>query len=256
MCLLAILNRVLHDFPVTVAANREEEYARQGTPPQRWPEEPSFVAGKDPIAGGTWLGVNEHGILVAITNRPKRPPARPRSRGLLCRDLLQCSTATLARDRALEQLAQQPYAGCNVLAFDSLHAFVIHAGPELEVRTLSPGIHVLSHGDVNDRADPRVSYALDCLNEHAASVPAVHSNDAPPADSLRVWLPFLQRLCKDHGSERFPPICLHGHDRGTISSSIIAINLTHTASTWLHAQGPPCRNTYVDYFIAANKPLE
>ena len=43
---------------------------------------PRILAGRDPYAGGTWLGVNEHGVLVAVTNRRKtpRPLAYPQPR--------------------------------------------------------------------------------------------------------------------------------------------------------------------------------
>ena len=83
MCLLALFFRVAEDAAVVVGANREEAYARGGTPPQVLEGPPRAVAGLDPTAGGTWLGVNGHGLLVAVTNRPKsEAPAQPRSRGL------------------------------------------------------------------------------------------------------------------------------------------------------------------------------
>src|SRR5918912_1275394 len=69
MCLLALLYRVASDAPVVVGANREEFYARGGDPPQVLGG--AAVAGVDPLAGGTWLGVNAHGLLVAVTNRRK-----------------------------------------------------------------------------------------------------------------------------------------------------------------------------------------
>src|SRR5208283_5304222 len=97
MCLLALFFRVVEDAPVVVGANREEEYARGGEPPQVLPGPPNAVGGRDPRSGGTWLGVNERGVLVAVTNRLKsEPPSQPRSRGLLARDLLGCDTATAA----------------------------------------------------------------------------------------------------------------------------------------------------------------
>src|SRR3954447_20357315 len=89
MCLLALFYRAVGDAPVVVGANREEFYARGGLPPRLLGGRPAVLAGLDPAAGGTWLGVNEHGLLVALTNRPKSAvPPRPRSRGLLVRDLL------------------------------------------------------------------------------------------------------------------------------------------------------------------------
>src|SRR5436309_9198000 len=101
MCLIALFFRVVEDAPLIVGANREEFYARGGESPRLLDGPVRAVAGLDPAAGGTWLGLNEHGVLVAVTNRARsRPPERPRSRGLLARDLLGCSSATAAVEKA------------------------------------------------------------------------------------------------------------------------------------------------------------
>jgi uncharacterized protein with NRDE domain len=52
-----------------------------------------LLAPVDGDAGGTWIGVNEHGIAVGLANGPTSGPA-PRSRGLLVLDLL--AAASLA----------------------------------------------------------------------------------------------------------------------------------------------------------------
>src|SRR5437764_10042230 len=114
MCLLAIFFRVTDDAFLVVGANREEAYARGGLPPQLLDGPTRAVAGLDPVAGGTWLGVNEHGVLVAVTNRRKSQlPDRARSRGLLARELLGCSTAAAAVEQATRELDSGRYAGCN-----------------------------------------------------------------------------------------------------------------------------------------------
>src|SRR5579875_1387912 len=114
MCLLALFFRVVEDAPVVVGANREEYYRRGGEPPRLLPGPIRAVAGVDPVAGGTWLGVNENGVLAAVTNRPKlETPAQPRSRGLLVREMLACPSAAAAVEHVLHALHQQPYAGAN-----------------------------------------------------------------------------------------------------------------------------------------------
>src|SRR6266852_6529686 len=115
MCLLALLYRVANDTPILVGANREEYYHRGGEPPRRF-DGIAAVGGVDPSHGGTWLGVNAHGLLIAVTNRPKsRLPEVPRSRGLLVRDLLGCTSAAEARNRAVRELERDLYPGCNYL---------------------------------------------------------------------------------------------------------------------------------------------
>src|SRR5262249_34708816 len=103
MCLVALLFRSVSDEPLIVGANSEEFYHRGGELPQLLDGPCRIVAGLDPVAKGTWLGVNERGVLVAVTNRPRlQVPARPRSRGLLARDLLACPSAKVAVELAAE----------------------------------------------------------------------------------------------------------------------------------------------------------
>ena len=90
MCVLAIL---LEPGRLVAAANRDEALDRPSAPPAE--VEPGVVAGRDLLAGGSWLGVNGHGLFVAITNR-KSPAAAPDaySRGLLVRETLRCRRLT------------------------------------------------------------------------------------------------------------------------------------------------------------------
>src|SRR5262249_6939887 len=128
MCLLVLMYRVVEDAPLIVGANREELYSRGGEPPQLLVGPGSAVGGRDPVSGGTWLGVNSRGVLVAVTNRPKsQPPERPRSRGLLVRDLLGCPTAKIAAEAAARELDRGNYAGCNVVCADADNVLVLHA---------------------------------------------------------------------------------------------------------------------------------
>lgn len=80
---------ILLDRGLVVAANRDEFHGRPSAPPSEI--EPGIVAGKDLVAGGTWLGLNRHGLFVAVTNR-KAPlgSAASRSRGLLALEALRC----------------------------------------------------------------------------------------------------------------------------------------------------------------------
>src|SRR5262245_5756149 len=157
MCLLALFYRVADDAPLIVGANREEAYARGGLPPQLLDGPTRAVAGLDPVAGGTWLGVNEQGVVVAVTNRPKSQlPDQPRSRGLLARELLACSSAAAAVDQAARELDSGRYAGCNFLCADLDRAVVLHGGDWLRIRPLPPGLHVLGNGDVNDATERRI----------------------------------------------------------------------------------------------------
>jgi uncharacterized protein with NRDE domain len=233
MCLLAIHWRVTPDAPLVVAANREESHDRPGTLPQRVPGPTPFLAGLDPRAGGTWLGLNAHGLLVAVTNGAKsKPPAQmnaqPRSRGLLVRDLLeQHRTAAEAVQHAVKAIETNAYAGCNLFIGDATSVQVVHGGDWLRVLPLPPGIHVMTTGLVNNPHDPRVQFAREWLHEHH------YPNGNHAVATLRT-------LCG------LPELCLHGEERGTISSSIIVVRQPLSASAYWHAQGPPDDTPYQD----------
>jgi uncharacterized protein with NRDE domain len=234
MCLLALFFRVVEDAPVVVGANREEFYARGGEPPHVLNGLVPAVAGTDPQAGGTWLGVNGHGVLVAVTNRPRSdPPARPRSRGLLVRELLtSCTSARVAAAAATHELDGDRYEGCNLLCADRDTAVVFEAADWLRVRPLPPGLHVLTNHDVNDAGDRRVGHSLWWLGGRDY----VAGRDCVAA---------LKELCAQTG-DGGPPICFRKEDRGTVSSTIVALRQPLAQSTYLHAQGPPDQTPYMD----------
>lgn len=243
MCLVALFFRVVEDAAVVVGANREEFHARPGEPPQILDGPLKSVGGRDPHAGGTWLGVNERGVLVAVTNRRKTHiPAPALSRGQLVRDALGCATAAAAVELATRALEQDRYAGCNLIVADAERAVVLQAGDWLRVRPLPPGLHVVANGDVNDESDGRVAHALGWLYRQ-------------PYTLARDCLDALLHVCSDAEPEG-PPICLSGPDRGTVSGSLIALRKPLARSTYLHAQGPPDRTAYeeVSHLFAQLSP--
>ena len=94
MGILAIQYQTVDETPILIAMNREENPARAAQPPRIQSGRPRIVCGIDKKSGGTWAGVNQHGMFVAVVNAPKRSvPFDPRSRGLLCKELLFCRTA-------------------------------------------------------------------------------------------------------------------------------------------------------------------
>jgi uncharacterized protein with NRDE domain len=233
MCLLAIFFRAASDAELIVGANRDEYYARLGEPPQFLSGPLMAVGGRDPLAGGTWLGVNARGVVAAVTNRFRGPiPQNPRSRGLLVRDLLACPTAKRAVELATNELNTGHYAGCNVFCGDSERAVIIEGAEWMRIRPLPPGLHVIANGDINDGSDMRVLHALDWLGQQDYS-------------TANFCVKSLKVLCAMPAGE-YPPMCLHGDDRGTVSSSIIALRKPLSRSVYLHSQGPPDTTPYED----------
>ncbi len=86
MGVIAIQYQTASDSPLLAAFNREEKISRQCQGPRIQSGRPRVVCGIDRNTGGTWAGVNQHGLFIAVVNCPKRHiPYDPRSRGLLCK---------------------------------------------------------------------------------------------------------------------------------------------------------------------------
>jgi hypothetical protein len=236
MCLLAVLWRMTPDAPLLVAANREEAYDRPSTPPHLVADPVPFIGGLDERAGGTWLGLNQHGLLVAVTNAEKtQPPPQPRSRGLLARQLLACSSASAAAKAAAAALASHHYDGCRLLVGDLTMLYVVQGTDLVQVHPLPPGLHVLvNRAGVNQPGEPRIAFTQAWI----ASQDCERGAD---------WLVRLPGFLGWTGDEHLPPICLRGERRGTVSSTIIALRDPLRHSRYLHAAGPPDQTAFVDY---------
>ena len=104
MCTLVILRRPGHDWPLLIAANRDEMGNRPWDAPGRhWPDRPHVIAGHDRTAGGSWLGVNDDRLAAAVLNRHGSlgPQDGKRSRGELPLDALDHAEAESRGDLSM-----------------------------------------------------------------------------------------------------------------------------------------------------------
>ncbi|MEA2093658.1 MAG: NRDE family protein, partial [Pseudomonadota bacterium] len=116
MCTLILLLRPDHDWPLLLAANRDEMIDRPWLPPgHHWPGQPDVVAGIDRVGGGSWLGLNSDGLVAAIMNRHGTlgPQAGMHSRGELVFKALGYDSATVAV-AALAALSSVSYRSFNL----------------------------------------------------------------------------------------------------------------------------------------------
>jgi uncharacterized protein with NRDE domain len=236
MCLLAVQYKSVPEAPILVAANREEAYDRPTLVPSIQPGKPRVLSGVDASAGGTWLGVNQNGLFVGAANRPKLfQPATPRSRGLLCRDLLRANSARHAIDMAMDELLANKYEGVNFIVADAESGWAVHGGDDPHVVELSEGLNIISAYDVNDPRDERQKLARRLLTlqtlDSAVKFLAVASKAfaRPPAAPER------------------PGMVVHGKERGTVSSTLIALGKKPRDAIFQYANGSPDSARYEDY---------
>lgn len=196
MCLILFAHRVNHDYPLVVAANRDEFHNRPTQACHYWPEYPDILAGRDSQAGGSWMGVSRSGRFAAVTNfrDPKRTEPAPRSRGELIINYLR---GNLPAEQYLNAIASGPaiYAGFNLLLGDGedLWYFSNSGHPDThEVRRLAPGIYGLSNASLNTPW-PKVQQGKQVLAEvlkgpisHSALAAATANRQLATADQLNL----------------------------------------------------------------------
>jgi uncharacterized protein with NRDE domain len=179
MCLILLAWQVHPDYPLIVAANRDEFFARPTAQAAFWPESPQVLAGRDLQAGGSWLGVTRSGRFAALTNY--RDPAQNQqlpSRGRLVADFL---TGKEIPENYLARIAASGvrYNGYNLLLGDSQSLWWASnvAG---EARPLAPGIYGVSN-DLLDTPWPKVGAGKTAMRQAIDRLP----DDGPLFDLLR-----------------------------------------------------------------------
>ena len=256
VCTLIAYYQVFPTHPIVVAANRDEHYTRRARGPHMIHQPPRVYAGKDEHAGGTWLGVNEFGLVVGLLNRHSPEPQDParRSRGLLCLELLCQRNARSARDRLVTEAKTQPYNSFYVFWADSEHAYVAYNEGDITIRALQPGRYLLTNSSLIDLSQLTPAGLGDFLTD-------------PPPASVEASLATLKAVCGTHHEIHRvvdPPnehrgnraICVHASEQyGTVSSSLLAIGPDWSANRYLHAEGAPCCTPYRDVSTLFNDPF-
>lgn len=229
MCTVVLLIRPRHAWPLLLAANRDEMLERAWDPPAAyWPDQPGVIAGRDRSGGGTWMGVNRHGVVAAVLNRPGSlgPAAGKRSRGELPLLALSYGSATAAAE-AIAATDAGAWRSYNLVLADQHGAIFVrglgHGRPE--ARPFSPGLHMVTAHDPDDPDSPRV----------ARHLPRFQAVRAPEPDDWADWQAILADSSGEPG-EQINVVPRGGF--GTVCSSLLMLPATDHP-VWLFAAGPP-----------------
>ncbi len=239
MCTFVILRRPDHDWPVLIAANRDEMTDRPWKPPARhWPDRPDVTAGLDELAGGTWLAVNDHGVVAAVLNREGSlgPTVDKRSRGELALEAVDHNDAAEAAE-ALAALDGSAYRSFNLMIADNTGAFWIRGTevPRVELFEVPPGLHMITSRDLDETASVRIEQFL----------PRFQSAQAPDPDSgdWSDWTRLLSTRLHDADDDPRETMCIvTDRGYGTVSSTLIALpSVEHPdrQPVWQFANGRP-----------------
>lgn len=239
MCSLVILRRPGADYPVLVAANRDEMAGRPWRPPARhWEDRPEVVGGFDDLAGGSWLALNDHGVLAAVLNREGTlgPAEGKRSRGELVLDALDHPDALLAAD-ALTGLDPDAYRPFNLVVADNRDAYFASSRGDgiMRVRPIPEGLSMVTAADPNDHSSARIRRFRPLFAAAAAPDPA--------AGDWAAWERLLASRDHEPGADQRGAMCVAMPGGfGTTSSALVAlpaIDRPDLPPVWRFASGPP-----------------
>lgn len=217
MCLVLFSYQPDSDFPLVVAANRDEFYARPAESAHHWPDAPGVFAGRDLSAGGSWLGVTGSGRFATVTNFAEETDGAepPLSRGALVGDFLR--TGASAHQFA-QQIHGPDYRGFNLLTYDgSSLAYTSNRG---YTEDLTPGVYGLANAELG-ATWPKVVSGREALAAVAGApdpdtlIRLLHDDHQPDdADLPRRGRPLeLER--------RVAPRFIRGEEYGTRASTAV-----------------------------------
>ena len=277
MCTLIVLHRCIPGRPLVVAANRDEFLARPAEGPAiREGRSGRILAPRDLAAGGTWLGLNDRGVFVGLTNLrpaiqddvdPDGPVvAKPglRSRGEVVMAALDAGSAVEAAE-ALGELEIGAYNAFQLLVADEREARLTVYRERPEIITLPPGVHVV--GNVDDRNDRDRCPGQDLGQKKATGEPRVRklSRVRERVEKIRLQadrdlFEGLAGICREHvggvgtqavgsssAATHFESTCVHaGEAYGTRSSLLLELAEDRERSRLWGTDGPPCERPYED----------
>ena len=257
MCTIVALHRSHARYPLVVAANRDEMYARPTAAADVILDAPLAVGGRDLSKGGTWLGATAGGFLVAVTNQRSyggRDEAM-KSRGTLVLDLLSRGALGAALEH-LRSIDAREYNAFNLLLGDGdalVAAYARRDSAAVAIEELAPGkTWILANDRIGSPDFPKTQRAMEL------AAPLVTLELPALADGARAMLgdhekPPLERVPPPPEGSHFPhallrelqALCIHTPVYGTRSSTLVALEPGRVA-TYLFADGPPCTTPFVD----------
>ncbi|MDN3652020.1 NRDE family protein [Thalassotalea ponticola] len=146
MCILFIAIQQHPDYPLIVAANRDEFHRRPSQQAHVWLSDESIIAGKDLQQGGTWLGVNQRGQFAALTNIRDTSAHRDEA---LSRGNLVVNALTNRLNRASLNANYMNYNPFNLVFSEQDTLWYFHS-QSAQFSRLEPGFHAICNGKMDD----------------------------------------------------------------------------------------------------------
>lgn len=223
MCILFVALNQHPNYPLIIAANRDEFHERP-TQEMHWWQQTEILAGKDLQGLGTWLGLTKNGHFSALTNYRKLPlkEGEFKSRGELVLKALTDPMESLVNH--LDKQAAQ-YQGFNLLYGDQ-HGLVCFDSTKHQFTTLTSGFFSLCNGSLDDKW-PKMAKGEQALEHY------VTSNNDISHEELLMLLKDKEQASDDllpstgiglEWERKLSAIFIQGDGYGTRSSCVITID--------------------------------
>ncbi|GFD81850.1 hypothetical protein KUL118_47120 [Tenacibaculum sp. KUL118] len=239
MCILFIANKMRDDYPLIIAANRDEFYARPTAPSAFWDTHPYLLAGQDLEANGTWMGVTHTGNIAALTNvrDPQNVNKNAVSRGELVANWLKQNPVEANHEAQSHYLAflknfRQQYNGYNLL-FGHVNALQVYNNVNNSTHFIGSGVYGLSNADIATPW-PKVTHGVTALNDYISKAGSINDDDL--FDILRHDSKADDAMLPDTGigyewEKALSSIFIHTENYGTRTSTLLLVDKNNTV-TW------------------------
>lgn len=223
MCLIVFTWQLNPDFPLILAGNRDEFFARPTREAHFWDEHPHIFGGRDLKDGGGWFALDKKGRFAGVTNvREPGQNTNACSRGLIVQAFLAGELPALDFAQNLYEEGSA-YNGFNALFGDGETLVYTSNRNDQSPRELPPGHYGLSNHALNTPW-PKVVRAVDALKRAPQETPAQLSkyllgimNDKQSADD-----PLLPDTGVGIELERMlSPIFIHGEHYGSRATTVL-----------------------------------
>lgn len=161
MCTLIVAHQVFENYPIVVAANRDEQLGRLSKPPCIRDEEFQIYAPKDLRGGGTWIGVNGYGVFSALTNRSDVIFYNDcMSRGVLVMNALHAKSAREAYENTYH-LDREKLNGFYLVIADQKDLFLLRGnGKTIQRSREASGLLIVTNQGVSSNFSPQDSQRI------------------------------------------------------------------------------------------------
>lgn len=235
MCTIILLQKVFENYPLIVAANRDEAFDRPALGPRILNKEHQIIGAQDQVSKGTWLAYSKKtNSIAAITNESDHYNPNLKSRGHLVSNALMNNNFNI--DSSL-------YNKFNLIVstIEKSHIYFGHGQSKMYSKDLKSGISIIT----NNFFSLKSSIKQDFLRQETRKIVEKYY-DNPNFTYIKEELFALlsSHDILDVDDTLKSTVCIHDENWGTRSSTIMALG--DSLEYW-HSEDAPCKSKLKNY---------